>query len=324
MNSKIYNPIKNLDILNFLLLKNKLNGIFNDHKNINLSGMTNDISTIDTDLSLKNHKFNINEENIFYKNPDKFLNEIFKVYSEDGCLCNYLLFEKNIDIKMDLVKEIKKITLKDYFDTFNKASFLSLNIPYIGKNGKVYQNVFNPTLSSMLLIIKSKKSIDENMYKKYIKKDFSIYSLPNNMVKIEFDETNPPYYRDTLYSKIKIIHKIISKKRIPLNDVLKDKSYFSILWSQVDAFKCNSSFLAFYTFDFKLIGSLIIKRDDNLWLKSFNNRNYNYKDFKKYYLNKVNIIDNFIKNKYQDKRKIISNDYKQYINNSNEFKRNDY
>ena len=47
MNSKIYNPIKNLDILNFLLLKNKLNGIFNDHKNINLSGMTNDISTIE-------------------------------------------------------------------------------------------------------------------------------------------------------------------------------------------------------------------------------------------------------------------------------------
>ena len=319
MNSNFfYNQISNS---NFLLFQNKQNGIFNDYKNINL-GLANDISTTATDLSFKNNIVNIcepknSEYHIFLKNSDIFINELFKIYGEENCLCNYLLFEKNININMNLDQKVNKVTLSDYFDCFNKAGFLCINIPFLDKNGKISQNVFNATLSSMVLIIKSNKIIDDNIYKKYIKKNFYAYSLPNNLIKIEFDETNPPYYRDTLDSKIKIIHKIIGKKRLALDDVIKDKSYFCILWTPADTYKINSSFLSFYSFDYKLIGNLILKQNDKLWFTSFNNKNnYNFKDFKKDYLNNTYNIEKFIKNFYQDEKKIFSNDYKRYKNNS--------
>lgn len=319
MNSNFhYNQINNSS---FPFFQNKQNGIISDYSNINL-GMTNDISTTDTDLSFKNNKINYcesknSESHIFLKNSDIFINELFKIYGEENCICNYLIFEKNINIDMNLDQKVNKVTLSDYFDCFIKASILCLNIPLLDKNGKISQNVFNGTLSSMVLIIKSNKVIDDNIYKKYIKKKFYVCSLPNNLIKIEFDETNPPYYRDTLDSKIKIIHKIIGKKRFALDDIIKDKSYFCILWTPADTYKINSSFLSFYSFDYKLIGNLIIKPNDKLWFTSFNNKNNNYfKDFKKDYLNNIYDIEKFIKNYYQEKKKIISNDYKRYINNA--------
>ena len=324
MNSKLnFNQIKEKSNLNLFNFQNIQLGKLCDNKpiNLNLSGMVNDISTTDTDLSLKNNLFNIfekkeSESHVFLKNSDEFVNELFKIYGEENCLCNYLLFEKNVNIKNDIDKEMKKISLSDYFECFNKAGILSINIPFLEKKGKIVHNIFNPTLSSMILMVKSNKIIDENMYKKYLKKNFIVYSLPNNLIKIEFDEANPPYYRDTLDSKIKIIHKIIGKKRIALNDIIKEKSYFSILWTPADTYKINSSLLSFYSFDFKLIGSLIIKKNDKLWFTCFSNINNNYKNFKKDYINKVNIIENFIKNYYQDKKTILSNDYKHYIYNS--------
>ena len=328
MNTNLFysNQIKEINNFNFLLFQNKQNGIFDFYKNINLNliGMTNDISTADTEISFKNNTFNIYEPkntdtHVFLKNTDEFVNALFKIYGEDNCLCNYLLFIKNIsiNINMNIDKKETKITLSDYFDFFNKASFLCLNVPFLDKNGKIVQNVFNATLSSMVLIIKTNKIKDNNTYKKNAKNNFSVYSLPNNLIKIEFNETKPPYYRDTLDSKIKMIHKIIGKKRIILDDVIQDKSYFCILWTPADTYKIKSSFLSFYSFDFKLIGNLILNQNDKLWFTSFNNNNNNYyKDFKKDYLMKANEIEKFIKNYYQDKKYIFSNDYNCYINNS--------
>lgn len=299
--------------------------------NFNLSLNANDISTIDTELSFKNNstksnasepqKLDQSQKNL--KKSDKLITELFKIYSEQNSLCNFLIFEKTININMNLgIKFKKKITLSDYLDIFNKPSFLCLNIPFIEKNGKVTQNVFYSTLSSMVLVIKSKKKLGQQNYEQFINNNFSVCSLSDNLTKIEYNETSPPYYRDTLYSKIKIIHKIIGKKRIMLDDIIKDKSYISILWIPADTYKINSSFLSYYTFDFKLIGTLIIKNDENMWLSNINinNTNNNGKDFKKDYLININNVETFINNNSklnQIERKIPSNDYNRYIYSNN-------
>ena len=122
-----FNQKKEMNNFHIIQLQNKQFEKFNVNVNLNVSGMTNDITTTDTDLSLKNNIFNKFEQKedksyIIIKNPDKFLNELFKIYSEENCLCNYMLFEKSINIKIDLDKEMIKLTLLDYFDFFNKAS----------------------------------------------------------------------------------------------------------------------------------------------------------------------------------------------------------
>lgn len=291
----------------------------NETKNfyVNSSGISNDISTSDSCITNKNNVLKQPKDSgncILLKNPDEFINELFKRYSEDNCLCNYSIFEKNIDINMNLEKNIKKkISLSDYFDCFNNASFLCLNIPLIEPNGSVNNNIFNPTFSSMVLLIKSSKKIDEKSYKKYIKENFTVHTLNNKLIKIEFNESNPPYHRDIIDSKIKIIYKIMGKKRLNLDDVIKDKSYFSILWSPVDINKNNSSFLSYYSFDFKLLGSLIIKRNDNKWFTTYSYKSNKYKDFKKDYLYKENFIKNFLKNYNGNKEdNILENKYFPY------------
>lgn len=308
--------------LKYFLNKDSLKLEKNKTINLNLSGTTNDISSIDNELSFKQNstKSNSSEQKLEefqtnLKKSDKLLNELFKKYSQQNSLCNFLIFEKSININMNLdIKSKKKITLSDYLDIFNKSSFLCLNVPFIEKNGKISQNVFYSTLSSMVLIIKSKKKLDQKNYEQFINNNFSICELADNLTKIEYKDTNPPYYRDTLQSKISIIHKIIGKKRIMLDEVIKDKSYISILWNPADTYKINSSFLSYYTFDFNLIGTLIIKNDENMWLSSFiinNINNNNGKDFKKDYQNNINNIKSFINNSFnlnQKERKMPSNE----------------
>ena len=335
MNSRIkhiFNQSMKINNIFPLYFQNKQIGkiLNNGNISLNLSGITNENSTTDSDFSFKNNVSNItnahpkdSEKEISLKNKDKFINELFKAYSEENCICNYLLFQKNINININLNKKSSKnITLSDYFDLFNNSSFLGLKIPFLEKNGNIKYNTFNPTLSSMVLEVKSKKIIDEKTYSYYIKKNFSIYSLHEKFIRIEFDETNPPYYREIIDTKIKIIHQIIGKKRISLDDVIKDKSYFCILWTPADTYNINSSFLSFYNFTFKLIGSLIIKRNDSIWLSSFSRENSNSKDFKKDYLNNVSIIEKFINNNCNQNfnnnkdKNIFSNDYKRYIYSS--------
>ena len=146
MNSKLnFNKIKEKSNLNLFNFQNIQLGKLCDNKpiNLNLSGMVNDISTTDTDLSLKNNLFNIfekkeSESHVFLKNSGEFVNELFNIYGEENCLCNYLLFEKNVNIKNDIDKEMKKISLSDYFECFNKAGILSINIPFLEKKEKLF------------------------------------------------------------------------------------------------------------------------------------------------------------------------------------------
>ena len=291
--------------INFLSYSNNsFNTVYNSQKTyIGSVKASNDISSADTDsYSYKNNSINYekskNVENlIILKKPNEFVKELFKAFGEKNCLCNFMLFEKNIDINMNLENNIiKKMTLFEYFNCFNEASYLCLNIPFLDKKGNMSQIVFNPTLSSMNLIIKNKKIKKENINFNCLKDNFTVNIISDDLIKIEFDETNPPYNRDIIETKIKLIHQILGQKKILLNNVIKDKSYFSILWTPANTYKIKSSFLSFYNFDFKLIGTLIIKIDEYTWFTTFyNGNNNNYKDFKKEYMYKINIVENFIK-----------------------------
>ena len=78
-----------------------------------------------------------------------------------------------------------------------------------------------------------------------------------------------------------------------------------------------------YTFDFKLVGTLIIKLDESNWFTIFsNNSNYiGFKDYKSEYVNTVNEVENFMKKSKgindEEKldRKLFSQDYKRFIYN---------
>ena len=308
---------------------NQFNQIYNNQKtNINSTKASNDRSTADADsFSYQNNNYNYeklkNSENrIILKKSNEFVNELFKAFGEKNSLCNFSLLEKNIDINMNVDKDaIKKITLQEYFECFNEASFLCLNIPYLDKKGNVSYNVFNPTLSSMNLILKKDKIKEENMNKKYLKNNFTLNFISNDLIKIQFDETNQPYNRDIIEAKINILHKILGQKKITLDNIVKDNSYFSILWTPADTYKIKSSFLSFYSFDFKLVGTVILRIDDYNWFTIFCNDMNNYKDFKKEYLNKVNIVESFLKkcNNINDddnlEHNLISYDYKKFRNN---------
>ena len=316
--------------LNYIPFPNsQFNQIYNNQKtNINSTKASNDRSTADADsFSYQNNNYNYeklkNSENrIILKKSNEFVNELFKAFGEKNSLCNFSLLEKNIDINMNVDKDaIKKITLQEYFECFNEASFLCLNIPYLDKKGNVSYNVFNPTLSSMNLILKKDKIKEENMNKKYLKNNFTLNFISNDLIKIQFDETNQPYNRDIIEAKINILHKILGQKKITLDNIVKDNSYFSILWTPADTYKIKSSFLSFYSFDFKLVGTVILRIDDYNWFTIFCNDMNNYKNFKKEYLNKVNVVESFLKkcNNINDddnlEHNLISYDYKKFRNN---------
>ena len=316
--------------LNYIPFQNnQYNKIYNSqNSNINSTKPSNDRSTCNLDnFSYQNNNYNYeklkNSENrIILKKSNEFVNELFKAFGEKNSLCNFSLLEKNIDINMNIDKDaIKKITLQEYFDCFNEASFLCLDIPYLDKKGNVCYNIFNPTLSSMNLILKKDKIKEDKINKKYLKNNFSLNFISDDLIKIQFDETNQPYNRDIIETKINIIHKILGQKNISLDSIIKDNSYFSILWTPADTYKIKSSFLSFYTFNFKLIGTVILRIDEYNWFTIFCNDMNNYKDFKKEYLNKVNVVESFLKkcNNIDDgeslDRNLISYDYKKFRNN---------
>ena len=310
---------------------NPFNQLYNNQNlYVNSTRGTNDISSTDTDsYSYKNVNFYFNidkstitENLITIKKPNEFIAELFKAFSEKNSLCNFTLFEKNIDINMKLEKKaLKKLSLKEYFNCFNEASFLCLSIPYLDKKCNISHNIFNPTLSSMILLLRPKNIRKENINTKYINNNFSILYLSDDLIELKYDEKDPPYNRNIIESKIDDIHKILGKKKILMDDIIKEKSYFSILWTPADTYKIKTSFLSYYTFDFKLVGTLAIKVDDYAWFTIFCNDSNNYKDFKKEYLNKVNTVENFIKKCHNvddgDKMdlKLFSHDYKRFLYN---------
>ena len=288
---------------------------------------SNDIFSTDTDsYSYHNQNYSFekskNSENrVVIKKPDEFVIELFKAFGEKNSLCNFSLFEKNIDIDMNLDNNsMKKLSLLEYFDVFNEASILCLNVPFLDKKGNISYNIFNPTLSSMNLVLKDKRIKEENINKNFLKDNYSLNFMENGLIKVEFDETNPPYNRDIIEAKINTLYRILGQKKIMLDNIIQDQSFFSILWTPADTYRIKSSFLSFYTFNFKLIGTLIIKIDEYNWFTIFCNDMNNYKDFKKEYLNKINVIENFIqkcnsKNDCNLERKFFSHDYKRFIYN---------
>jgi len=283
---------------------------------INSPGSVNDINSLD---ALEHQNFHV-----ILKTSNKFVIELFKNYSNDNCLSNYSIFEKTVDIyeyKILLKKINKKITLSDYFDCFNKVSILSLDVPFIEQDGSITYNFFNPTLSSMVLTVKKGRNEKDNFYDNTMTKDnFKITKLPNNLIKYEFYESNPPYNRDVLDVKINDINKLIGKKRLNLDKIIKDKSYFCLLWTPGDTNKNNSSFLSYYSFDFKLLGNLILKKNENKWLTAFSFNSNDYKDFKRDYLNNVNAIKNFVEkcnvNDGNIRKNFLSYDFKIFVYNS--------
>ena len=299
----------------------------NKNKVKNSSNISNDIKTTGENSYSFQHsnyeKSNNNSDNcIIIKKDNEYTNQLFKAFGDNNSLCNFSLFEKNVDINLYLEKDvIKKLSLQEYFECINEAGFLCLDIPFLDKKGNVGFNIFNPTLSSLKLILKNNKIREEDINKKYLKDNFLIQFLSEDLIQIEFDETNPPYNRDIIETKINTIHEILGEKRILLENIDKNKSYFSILWTPADTHKIKSSFLTFYTFDFKLIGTLVIKLDDFIWFTTFCIDVNNCKDFKKEYMNKISTIENFIKkcNNIEDEKnidyKLFSHDYKRFLYN---------
>ncbi len=303
----------------------ELNALLNNLKFIN-----NSEKSLNKNKLKEGHKSEINNEKInenltksvFLLTNQEYIKEIFSKYKEGNCISNYTILKNKIDIKMNVDKEqLKKIKLHYFFDSFKDINYLSLNIPYITKKGKLLINELNPTLSSMRLILKTKKKIARKIVKKK-KNNFNI-KLKDNIIKIEYEEVKPPYERDLLYMKIDDIKQIIEGNKLTFKNILLEKSFFCILWSlSNNSFMLNTSFLAYYSFDFKLIGIFIIKLNAVDWLTSFSNDIKNYKDYKKEYNKNIENIKEWFNNLPIDKddgfyQNYFTNDYIHYIQSNN-------
>ena len=300
---------------------------------LNQFRLTNDkISTSADNYSYQNFKLTYENQKILdasvQKNKFDTLNDFFKIFGEKNELSNFSIFQENIDIKkyFNLNKKIiEKITLNEYFQIFFEASCFGINIPFLDKNKNILYNVFNPTLSSMNLIINRDKiknrKINNNKNNKI--KNYVLTEINDNLIKLRFNEKFPYYNRDTIEKKIKDIHNIFGKRKILLKNIDKNKSYFSILWTPVNNHILNTSFLSIYTFDYKLIGTLIKNADESNLFMTFNadSNSIINKDYKKEYLNNITKIDLFIKkcNDIDEGEKLnsemFSQDYRYFIYN---------
>ena len=124
--------------------------------------------------------------------------------------------------------------------------------------------------------------------------------------------------RELLYFKIMKIKKILQDANLKHKDIMLKYSFFSVLWSVSNNSENKSSFLAYYSFDFKLIGILIIKLNYNNWMTPFSYKLDNYHDYIAEYENNVkdvkkrfeNLSINKDDNKYE---KYFKHDYNNWI-----------
>ena len=118
-------------------------------------------------------------------------------------------------------EKLYKIKLKYFFYCFKDINYLSLNMPYIYKKGKISTNEFNPTLSSMRLVLKTKMSVAKKIKRQKLENfNIKIIKQKPTLLKIEYDEIKPPHERELLYTKIDKIKQIIGDNKLTFKNVL--------------------------------------------------------------------------------------------------------
>jgi hypothetical protein len=262
---------------------------------------------------------------LFINMNEELMRKLFEKYEQDKCISNYTIVKNMLDINMNFntndQKNFLNTKLVDFFDLFHNANQLNLNIPYITKKGKLYINCFSPSLSSMILVIKTNKKVQREI-KKNIKKfrgfTAETQEKNKNIIKLEFEEIKPIYQRELLYKKISKIKRILGETNLRNKNVLIKNSYFSILWSVTNNLDVKSSFLAYYTFDFKLIGILIMNLNYNHWMTPFSYKLVNYHDYKIEYEKNVENVKKMLKDLPIDKDddhcdKYFKYDYYNYL-----------
>ena len=286
----------------------------NDNINLNNLKETESDNKIYDIHSITDSEFNNSifiKRTLFINMNEEIIRKLFEKFEEDKCISNYTIAKNMLDINMNLAKNQEKFLLKtslfDFLDIFKNANQLWLNIPFIDSKGKLYVNCFSPTLSSMLLVIKKNKEIKKNLKhikskcKKYHGFSYDTYEHNKKLFKIEFEEIKPLYKREILYNKIGKIKKIIGETKIKNKDIIIKNSYFSVLWSVKNDLNIKSSFLTYYSFDFKLIGILIINPDYNQWMTAFSYKLSNYHDYKTDYEKNLGNVKTMLQNLPIDK-----------------------
>jgi hypothetical protein len=278
--------------------------------------------------TIDDNQFNDNifiNRTLFINMNEELMRKLFEKYEQDKCISNYTIVKNMLDINMNFntndQKNLLNTKLVDFFDLFHNANQLNLNIPYITKKGKLYINCFSPSLSSMILVIKTNKKVQREI-KKNIKKfrgfTAETQEKNKNIIKLEFEEIKPIYQRELLYKKISKIKRILGETNLRNKNVLIKNSYFSILWSVTNNLDVKSSFLAYYTFDFKLIGILIMNLNYNHWMTPFSYKLVNYHDYKIEYEKNVENVKKMLKDLPIDKDddhcdKYFKYDYYNYL-----------
>ena len=233
-------------------------------------------------------------KSLYLNLTNEFIEEIFEKYKQDNCISNYTILRNKIDLNISVdMEKLKNVKLLYFFDCFKDINRLSLDIPFITEKGKLLINEFNPTLSSMRLILKTTKKTAKKI-KKNKKENFIIKTIKPNLLKIEYGEIKAPFERDILYKKVVEIEEILGDNKIAFKHVLQEKSYFCVLWTNKNTHIINTSFLAYYSFKLKLIGVLMIKLNSEPWLSSFSYYSNYYKDYQiEYDKDDKNIIEYF-------------------------------
>lgn len=314
----------------------------NPNISMNIGGNLNNCSySCQTNEKLNKYKSIIIQDN------DKYAIKLFNSFQDKyGCISNYTIFKKLILIQKKKKKKFfktytERYTLKDYFGAFKKISIFGLEMPYISKGGTKKSLIFNPSLSSIVLTIRiSNPNELENFSKNPLitflnnrlkeNKDnvihfkenlffngdkFEITSFTDDKIKIEFNEDLPFFKRETIDEKFTKIKNFLGIKNLSLKEIILDESYLCILWNPSNTYKLESSILAYYSFDFKLIG-ISSKNFEEFWFTSFSTIKDYYNDYQLEYIKDKEEVRNFLKQikSKEDICKNIENSEYFYIN----------
>ena len=324
----------------FNLVKNVQKSIIDDKnkKKLEKSDDREKLNILLIKLQLENNYITSEEEKqediyinktLFINMNEEMMRKLFDKYEQDKCISNYTIIKNMLDININISpndKRISEMNITYFLELFQNSNHININIPFITKKGKLIINSFNPSLSSMFLLFKSKKKainhIKKNMKKyKYEGFNFHIDEKYEKIVKLEYEEVKPVHERDLLYIKIAKIKNIINDAKIKYKNILIKNSYFSVLWSITNNINIKSSFLAYYSFDFKLIGILIINLDYNKWLTPFSYKLENHRDYKADYDKNVDEVKKLFENLSIDKEnknlgKYFKYDYYSYLSSN--------